>query len=331
MNRVSKPLLEWYDAHRRILPWRENPEPYWVWVSEVMLQQTRVETGLRYFERFIERFPTVEALARAPLDDVLVLWSGLGYYSRARNLHKAAGIVADAGAFPTDVSGLRALPGVGEYMAAAIASIALGQDEATVDGNIARVMARIHADAGGRKQMWVHARTHLPAGRAGDYNQALMDLGATICTPRKPLCDECPIRIACRANQLGKPLAYPPAKEKKAVPRFDVDLTIHTAGRTVWAGRRPETGLWSGLWAFPEVHCPLAKPLGSFKHVLSHKRLNVRVWVSSEPPPADGFADWTAFEWMTPEELRSRGTSVVTDKCLDLYEEFDASASLSQE
>ena len=331
MDRVSRPLLAWYDAHRRILPWRENPNVYWVWVSEVMLQQTRVDTGLKYFERFIRRFPTVEDLARAPLDDVLALWSGLGYYSRARNLHKAAAMVVEAGSFPTDVAGLRALPGVGEYMAAAIASIALGLDEATVDGNIARVMARLHADASGRKQMWAHARAHLPAGRAGDYNQALMDLGATICTPKRPLCEGCPVRAECRANRIGEPLAYPPPKAKKIVPKVDVDLTIHRRDGAVWAGRRPDAGLWSGLWAFPEVRASRAEPLGTFKHVLSHKRLNVRVWVSSETPPTIGFAGWTDFGWMSTADLRSRGTSVVTDKCLDLYERVEGNASSSQE
>ena len=146
-----------------------------------MLQQTQVDTVLPYFHRFLECFPTVEDLATAPLDEVLTMWSGLGYYSRARNLHKTAQMVCEMGQFPLDIKGLRSLPGVGEYMAGAIASIAFGQDEATVDGNIARVMSRIHADPGPRKAMWAHAWSHLPAGRAGDYNQALMDLGARVC------------------------------------------------------------------------------------------------------------------------------------------------------
>ena len=159
--------LSWYEQTRRILPWREAPSPYRTWVSEVMLQQTRVETVLPYFERFMKRFPTVNALADAEEDDVLGLWSGLGYYSRARNMHRTAKIVREAGAFPADAAGLRALPGIGEYMAAAIASIAFNEDIATVDGNIARVMSRLHADASPRKMMWTHARS-IAARRAGD-------------------------------------------------------------------------------------------------------------------------------------------------------------------
>ena len=320
MDPVSSDLLKWYDANRRVLPWRENPNVYWVWISEVMLQQTRVDTGLQYFGRFIERFPTVQHLAEAPLDDVLTLWSGLGYYSRARNLHKAAQMVADVGEFPRDLKGLRELPGVGEYMAAAIASIALGLDEATVDGNIARVMARLHADLGPRKAMWGHARTHLPKGRAGDYNQALMDLGATVCTPRGPKCDGCPVRSHCSGLRTGTPTQFPAAKAKKRVPTVPMNLTVYVQRDAVWVGRRPASGLWAGLWAFPEAKDADGRQIGGFEHVLSHKRLAVNVWVSEGPPPAPD-PDWSGFAWVRPVELENRGISALTAKCLKLFQD----------
>jgi len=320
MDPVSTDLLNWYDAHRRVLPWRENPNVYWVWISEVMLQQTRVDTGLQYFGRFIARFPTVEDLARAPLDDVLTLWAGLGYYSRARNLHKAAQLVSEAGCFPSDLKGLRALPGVGEYMAAAIASIALGLDEATVDGNIARVMARIHADLGPRKAIWAHARAHLPRGRAGDYNQALMDLGATICTPKSPRCERCPVQSHCAGLLTGHPTSFPPPKVKKTVPIVPMNLTMHVQRDAVWVGRRPAQGLWAGLWAFPEAGEGQGRRIGAFEHVLSHKRLAVNVWVSEAPPPAPE-PNWSGYGWVQPQELQNRGISALTAKCLSLFHE----------
>ena len=321
MNSTATSLLAWYDVNRRILPWRENPTVYWVWVSEVMLQQTQVDTGLKYFSKFIEAFPTVGDLAEASLDDVLTLWAGLGYYSRARNLHKAAKMVAEAGSFPKDIRGLRGLPGVGEYMAAAIASIALGQDEATVDGNIARVMARLHADPGPRKAMWSHARTHLPMGRAGDFNQALMDLGATICKPRNPQCTICPIAVECKAHANGNPTDYPPPKTRKSSPIQTVDITIHERNGQMWAGRRPEQGLWAGLWAFPEYKATPSEPVGEFRHILSHRRLEVRVWRSRSTPKAAA-PGWSEHRWVDLEGLRSRGISALTAKCLKLYEQM---------
>src|SRR5512145_3423018 len=186
----ARRLLAWYGLNARTLPWRGYPDPYAVWVSEIMLQQTRVETVIPYFERWMKRFPTLQALAEAPLQDVLSLWEGLGYYSRARNLHKTAQIVMAEhnGKLPADVAALRRLPGIGRYTAGAMASIAFGFDEPALDGNIRRVYARLFDVAeparspAGEKQLWTLASEHLPPGRAGDYNQALMDLGATLCT-----------------------------------------------------------------------------------------------------------------------------------------------------
>ncbi|MEC8422612.1 MAG: A/G-specific adenine glycosylase, partial [Myxococcota bacterium] len=208
MHPLSRDLLAWYDAHRRILPWRDDGAgPYRTWISEVMLQQTRVETVKPYFARWMERFPTVEDLAAAPQDEVLAMWSGLGYYSRARNIHRAAQMVVEAGTFPTDLASVRALPGVGEYIAGAIASIALGLDEPAVDGNLERVLSRVHAHRGGRRAITAIARTLLPSGRAGDWNQALMDVGSGFCIPKAPRCPDCPLQRHCIAYARGTPTA----------------------------------------------------------------------------------------------------------------------------
>ena len=198
---LAECLLDWYGRNARHLPWREYPNPYNVWISEVMLQQTRVETVLPYFQRWMEHFPSITALAEAPLEEVLSIWEGLGYYSRARNLQRAAQIVVSehGGQLPAEPAELRKLPGIGRYIAGAIASIAFGQDEPALDGNIRRVLARafdVSAPARspqGERRLWKLAADHLPTGRAGDYNQALMDLGATICTPRAPDCPRCPL------------------------------------------------------------------------------------------------------------------------------------------
>jgi len=321
MDDLSRDLLAWYDQHRRILPWREEPTVYRVWISEVMLQQTRVETGLGYFERFMKRFPTVEDLADAPLDDVLSLWAGLGYYSRARNLHKAAKMVAECGSFPLDIKGLRELPGVGEYMAAAIGSIALGLDEATVDGNIARVMARVHMDAGPRSGMWAHARSHLPLGRAGDYNQALMDLGSRMCIPKKARCGECPIHTHCRSFEAGRVAEFPPPKKKKPPKESNLDCVMMQRDGKLWAAKRPATGLWAGLWAFPEIDRPSnAEAVGGFTHVLSHRRFRVTVWsANGDPGPVP--AGWGPGEWLSVEELLARGISALTKKSIALLQD----------
>ena len=211
MSRFAARLLEWYEQNRRNLPWRGQRNPYAIWVSEIMLQQTRVEAVIPYFTQWMQRFPTVEALAASSEREVLNLWEGLGYYARARNLRKAARVVARqyGGALPGDMKALRALPGVGRYTAGAIASIAFGLDEPALDGNIRRVLVRVFNvsepanSAAGQRILWKLAETHLPKGRAGDYNQAMMDLGATICIPSNPRCPICPVRSMCQARKLG--------------------------------------------------------------------------------------------------------------------------------
>ena len=274
MSRLSSRLLNWYHKNKRTLPWRvRNPDPYAVWVSEIMLQQTRVETVIPYFERWMRLFPSIRALASANEHDVLNAWEGLGYYSRARNLHKASKIVAEQhnGKLPRDLDSLRKLPGIGQYTLGAISSIAFGMDIPALDGNIKRVYSRLFDisepvdSTGGEKILWDLAETHLPNGQAGDYNQALMDLGAMICLPKNPRCLICPLMKMCRARINGTQNQRPVMKPKKDVPHY-----IHAAGvfvrrigreaspegdnppyDEVLLAQRPSQGLLAGMWEFP--------------------------------------------------------------------------------
>lgn len=262
---LSSLLLRWYRRHGRRLPWRGHPDPYAVWVSEIMLQQTRVEAVIPYFERWMARFPSVRALAEASEQEVLILWEGLGYYSRARSLHKAARIVADelGGQLPRSAEALRELPGIGRYTASAIASIAFGLDEAALDGNVRRVLARVFdvdlpADsAEGEKRLRQIAAENLPKGRAGEFNQALMDLGAMICLPKNPRCEACPLKTQCRARSLGVQERRPVLRPKSTIPHRIFAAAV-IAGRTgnppraaVLLAKRPSRGLLGGLWEFP--------------------------------------------------------------------------------
>ena len=261
MSRLSSRLLNWYDKNKRTLPWRDPlcRDAYVIWISEIMLQQTRVETVIPYFEKWMRLFPSVQALASAPEQDVLHAWEGLGYYSRARNLHKAARIVTNdlGGKLPQTVDDLIRLPGIGRYTAGAIASIAFGEDEPALDGNLKRVYARLFdvmelVDMPrGEKLLWEFARENLPKGRAGDFNQALMDLGATICIPKTPRCLICPLMDMCKARQNGTQSLRPVKKPRKSTPQY-----VHVAGVVVKRGRvllaqRPSQGLLGGMWEFP--------------------------------------------------------------------------------
>ncbi len=255
-------LLAWFDDHgRKDLPWQRDITPYRVWVSEIMLQQTQVQTVIPYFERFMTSFPTVIDLADAPLDNVLHHWSGLGYYARARNLHKAAGIVRDdfAGVFPTSFDDVIALPGVGRSTAGAVLAIATGQRHAILDGNVKRVLARFRATEGwpGKTEtsnaLWQVAEAYTPERRVADYTQAIMDLGATLCTRTRPGCLLCPFEPDCMAHAQGNETAYPGRKPKKAKPlRSTVMLLIRSDGH-VYLERRPAAGIWGGLWSLPEI------------------------------------------------------------------------------
>lgn len=255
-------LLVWYDAHgRHDLPWQREATPYRVWVSEIMLQQTRVSAVIPYFERFVRRFPDVAGLARAPLDEVLALWAGLGYYARARNLHAAARVVMEqhGGVFPDDYESLSGLPGVGASTAAAIAALSAGRRHAILDGNVRRVLARLYRVAGwpGRaatdKRLWALAERHTPEERVAAYTQAIMDLGATVCTRGRPACHACPVADLCDARAAGEQGDYPRPKPRPQRPlrRTRMLLVLNDAGE-VLLQRRPPAGVWGGLWGLPE-------------------------------------------------------------------------------
>lgn len=254
-------LLDWFDQHgRKELPWRQQPAPYRVWVSEIMLQQTRVSTVIPYYQKFTARFPAVETLASAPLDEVLHLWSGLGYYARARNLHEAARIVAGLRAFPSSVDDLCALPGIGKSTAGAILSIAFGQRQPILDGNVRRVLIRFQAvdgwpgDARVERELWQLSEAYTPKKRVADYTQAIMDLGAALCTRSQPGCRRCPVQTGCRAFHGGRVGELPAPRPKKRIPARKSFLLVITDAREqlFYLERRPAGGLWGGLWSFPE-------------------------------------------------------------------------------
>ncbi len=256
-------VLDWYERHgRHDLPWQHPRTPYRVWLSEIMLQQTQVKTVIPYFERFLEHFPDVQSLAAAEEDEVLHLWTGLGYYARARNLLKCARAVCDehGGEFPASVEALEGLPGIGRSTAGAISSMAFGQPAAILDGNVKRVLARFTATGGWpgeskvQKELWQVAERLSPETRCDDYSQAMMDLGATLCTRSKPACELCPLADDCEAHAAGTQADYPGKKPRKALPvKATTMLLFCNPAGEVLLTRRPSEGLWGGLWSFPEV------------------------------------------------------------------------------
>lgn len=260
LKTIVSPLLQWYDTNKRKLPWRDDPTPYRVWVSEIMLQQTRVEAVKPYFERFLNELPDLEALARASEDRLLKLWEGLGYYSRVRNLKKAAKVVMEqyGGVLPGDAKELKKLPGIGEYTAGAIASIAYGRPEPAVDGNVLRVLARLTADERDIREPMVkrlaaeNLREIYPAGRCGDFTQALMELGATVCLPNgAPLCGQCPLASSCAAQRENRQSSLPVVSPKPARRTEEKTVFLILHGGKAALQKRPEKGLLAGLWEFP--------------------------------------------------------------------------------
>ncbi len=258
----AEKVLHWFDRHgRKNLPWQRNATPYRVWVSEIMLQQTQVTTVIPYFERFVTRFPDVYALARASQDQVLEHWSGLGYYARARNLHAAAKVVVDNhdGQFPPTVEGLVALPGIGRSTAGAIVSLAGGSYAPILDGNVKRVLCRVQCVDGWpgqtavQKELWALSEAVTPASRTGEFNQAMMDLGATLCTRSSPACGQCPLQAGCRARASGDPTRWPFKKTKVSKPERQAWMLIACdSDLGILLYHRPPAGLWGGLWALPE-------------------------------------------------------------------------------
>lgn len=372
-------MLGWYRRGHRDLPWRRTSDPYAIWVSEIMLQQTRVDTVKERFRQFMERFPTVSDLAAAPLEEVLALWSGLGYYARARNLHAAAREVAEryGGQVPNDPVAVRELPGIGPYTAGAILSIAFGRQAAILDGNVIRVLSRLFAinespEGAARRRYWELSESLLPPPRpdstttatgndVGDFNQSLMELGATVCVPQRPVCLVCPVSDRCQARREGDPERYPPRKEARPVPVVRVVTLLllrpGDRGPEVLLVQRPATGLWGGLWEPPSL--PLlpdeaeeagltrlfaerlglqqpgpARPLAPFVHILTHREMRFSpqaVPVATGKPPTLRLSDYEQARWVSPGEPLALGLASWVSALLSRVTAHLAAASIHEQ
>lgn len=354
---MQKNLLAWYRVHRRDLPWRRTRDPYAIWLSEIMLQQTQVATVIPYYERFLKEFSTVQALTNSPLDRVLKLWQGLGYYSRARNLHRAAQIVVSEyhGKFPQTTAVLNSLPGIGRYTAGAIASIAFDLDEPVLDGNVERVLCRVFRikmspkETATHKKLWTLARTIIPTGKACFFNQALMDLGATICTPRRPACERCPLRDICQALKNNEQNDLPIKKRRPPSPHYDVAAGIIWKNNRILIDQRKPQGLLGGLWEFPggkrephetleeclirEVREELAieievgEKLTVVKHAYTHFRITLHAFecrYRTGRPQAVQCAD---FKWVKLAELENFAFPKANEKILSVLRQKYATQS----
>lgn len=341
-NEFSQRVLAWFHEHgRKHLPWQQQPSAYRVWVSEIMLQQTQVATVIPYYERFMQRFPEVQTLASAPLDDVLAHWSGLGYYARARNLHRAAQqvVAQHGGEFPQDIDALQALPGIGRSTAGAILSLSAGQRQPILDGNVKRVLARFAAIPGwpgeGRvqAQLWELAERYTPQAQVAAYTQAMMDLGAMVCTRSRPHCEACPVATGCEARRLGQQSQFPGKKPRRELPVRQTRMLLLRHGDTVLLEQRPASGIWGGLWSFPE--CPLEVDVvshvrqhwglavdepqawGVLSHTFSHFRLDitpVRATVLTVEPRVEdtGRSHWYALHQPEPRGLAAPVQKLLT-------------------
>ncbi|MEY1662918.1 A/G-specific adenine glycosylase [Isoalcanivorax beigongshangi] len=333
----QRAVLDWYDQHGRTeLPWQQAVTPYRVWISEIMLQQTQVATVIPYFERFMARFPEVQSLAAAPLDEVLHLWTGLGYYARARNLHRAAQQVVTefGGEFPDTVEGLMQLSGIGRSTAGAIVSLSMGVRAPILDGNVKRVLTRLCAIDGWpgtravEQQLWQVAELLTPSERVGAYTQVMMDLGATLCTSRRPDCPRCPVVAHCRAHAGGRPEQYPTPKPRKTLPVRQTTLVMLQQQQQVLLVQRPPSGIWGGLWCFPEVATPeqaaelatslgltpgIAAALDGFRHTFSHFHLDITPVVLPVTGHLDAGAD---HRWVDPTDPGALGLAAPMSKLL---------------
>ncbi|CEG56409.1 A/G-specific adenine glycosylase [Legionella fallonii] len=341
LEQFSAPLLAWFDVHgRKDLPWQFPRSPYQVWVSEIMLQQTQVQTVIPYFARFMQQFPTLNDLAEAKEDDVLALWSGLGYYSRARNLHHCAKIIKEhyQSSFPTDLKSLIELPGIGQSTAAAILSQAFNKPEAILDGNVKRVLSRFFLVKGWpeqaqvKKTLWELAYSCMPEYRCADYTQAIMDLGATCCTTKNPNCISCPLQDSCQAFKNKEQHLYPERKIKKTVPvQQQQFLVLNSDQGLIYLEKRPPSGLWGGLWCFPSIDkedCPIdfiqreydfkgetPEPIIAFKHRFSHFHLEINA-LSIKIRILGKQIKESKGQWFTKEQLTSLGLAKPTSLIL---------------
>lgn len=342
-DNFSQRLLTWYDQHgRHNLPWKQPANAYTVWVSEIMLQQTQVATVIPYFERFMQRFPNLQTLAQASQDEVLHLWTGLGYYARGRNLHKAAQqIVEQHGAeFPSRIDDLIALPGIGRSTAGAILAQAMGQRHAILDGNVKRVLCRYHAIEGWpgersiENRLWELADAHTPQQRVDDYTQAIMDLGATLCRRSKPLCQDCPMQEGCQARQQQRQSELPERKAKKEKPaRTTRMLILSNPQGEVLLQQRPPSGLWGGLWTLPQcdddslelvewVATELALKIEhtttwpDMRHTFSHYHLDITPIVAASLPITNRIMEDSATVWYNSQRPDERGLAAPVVKLL---------------
>ncbi len=349
---VGQRLLAWGRTHARPFPWRQNRDPYVVWVSETMLQQTQIATVIPYLERWLERFPTVEALAQASLEDVLKVWEGLGYYARARHLHRAARIIVErhGGRIPASREALLALPGIGPYTAGAILSLAYGQDEPILDGNARRVLTRVFGieedprRPAVERRLWDLARAILVPGEARTVNEALMDLGREVCTPRSPRCDVCPLADLCVAHATGREDELPVRPPRRRVPHYTVTAGViwNGEGRVLLAQRPPE-GLLGGLWEFPggkvepgetleaclrrelqeelDIEVEVGPPVGTVQHAYSHFRITLHAFhcrlIAGCPRPLCV----AAWRWVRPYEVRAFPMPRADIKVVELLEQ----------
>ena len=337
-------LLAWFDEHgRKDLPWQQLKDPYRIWVSEIMLQQTQVQTVIPYFERFMRRFPDVVTLANAAQDQVLQHWSGLGYYARARNLHRAAQLIRDehGGVFPGTLDAVTDLPGIGRSTAGAILSLAFDQRHAILDGNVKRVLARHRAVDGWpgttsvAKRLWGIAEAHTPGERTAAYTQAIMDLGATLCTRSKPGCDRCPVAADCVARSTMSVTEYPGRKPKKVKPLRATTMVIARHDGHVYMERRPEAGIWGGLWSLPEVTSGSVEDWCSerlrtevadsdswelLRHSFSHYDLDIQPIVVRVAAPLSKVADSCDATWHRLGDELPGGVAAPVNKLLEKLE-----------
>ena len=339
-------LLDWYDIHgRKDLPWQHDISPYHVWLSEIMLQQTQVSTVIPYYLRFITQYGDITSLASAKLDDILALWAGLGYYARARNLHKAANILVrqHKAEMPFSIDELIALPGIGRSTAGAIMALAHQQKHPILDGNVKRVLARYTAISGwpGKKpveqKLWKIAESLLPEKRITHYTQAQMDLGATICKRNKPLCLQCPLHEDCKAFQLGTPELFPTSKPKKEIPtRQSHWLIAQSNNGKILLEQRPNNGIWGGLWSFPEFDCPInlvsfskeklkvnpeeIQHQTSISHVFTHFKLDITPYLVHSSDNYQKIDNNKIFGWYTISDALQLGIPAPVKAFLTLLE-----------